>query len=162
MLVFRVSGSNRWEKKATSGAVPPPLHSHTASVVGSVMYVFGGHDGTQCKNDLYSLNLGILFSLFLSSPSSFFSSFLFSPLSTLPRFILPFLCVADTFAWTKLANVRGNFPAARFSHKAGVMGTKVYVYGGNAGSATSPALLGDLHAFDTRMCRGRTLFSHSY
>ena len=36
-----------------SGTVPPPRESHSVTVIGSKLYVFGGFDGSRVLNDLY-------------------------------------------------------------------------------------------------------------
>lgn len=46
---------------AAGGQAPPknyPRLSHTATIVGSYLFVVGGHDGLEYSSDVLSLNLG--------------------------------------------------------------------------------------------------------
>eukprot|EP00288_Rhodomonas_lens_P007119 CAMPEP_0177717610 /NCGR_PEP_ID=MMETSP0484_2-20121128/15138_1 /TAXON_ID=354590 /ORGANISM="Rhodomonas lens, Strain RHODO" /LENGTH=503 /DNA_ID=CAMNT_0019229725 /DNA_START=236 /DNA_END=1744 /DNA_ORIENTATION=+ len=45
-----------WSKPDTVGEAPSPRAAHTANVVGSRIFIFGGNDGTVRMNDLYSLD----------------------------------------------------------------------------------------------------------
>lgn len=42
-----------WEKIESSGTVPSPRHSHAATTLGGLMYVYGGTDGTTVFNDMW-------------------------------------------------------------------------------------------------------------
>mmetsp|Transcript_8429 Transcript_8429/g.28286 ORF Transcript_8429/g.28286 Transcript_8429/m.28286 type:complete len:1016 (-) Transcript_8429:107-3154(-) len=45
-----------WLSPNTSGTPPPPRAAHTANIVGSKMYIFGGNNGSYRMNDFYSLD----------------------------------------------------------------------------------------------------------
>lgn len=47
------------------GPGPAPRGYHTANLVGSNMVVMGGSNGTQCYSDVWILDLGSIFHLFL-------------------------------------------------------------------------------------------------
>lgn len=53
----------RWTQQATKGKAPVARGYHTANLVGNVMVIMGGSDGTECFSDVWSLNLG-MWSLF--------------------------------------------------------------------------------------------------
>lgn len=48
----------RWEKVEVSGRKPTNRGYHTANIVGNVMVVLGGSDGSECFSDIWCLNLG--------------------------------------------------------------------------------------------------------
>ena len=54
--VFDIS-TEIWEQKPTHGTPPPGLCNTAYTVVGSSLFVFGGHDGMSCHNTLFKLDL---------------------------------------------------------------------------------------------------------
>ena len=46
-----------WSRPKVSGAPPAGRYAHSAWMMGSVMYVFGGDHGHYCCNDLHSIDL---------------------------------------------------------------------------------------------------------
>ncbi len=56
MFYLFILGKMKWEKPLTSGAPPPPLDSHTAILVGSRMFIFGGWDRKTALSQLYFLD----------------------------------------------------------------------------------------------------------
>jgi hypothetical protein len=49
--------TNQWRKLSARGRGPSARSHHTASLIGHTIYVFGGNDGFDDLNDLYSYNL---------------------------------------------------------------------------------------------------------
>jgi len=45
-----------WKKIEPSGVVPSPRHSHAATTLAGLMYVYGGTDGTTVFNDMWEYN----------------------------------------------------------------------------------------------------------
>jgi len=45
-----------WSEPAVKGTPPTPRDSHSCSVVGDSLFVFGGTDGTRLLNDLHILD----------------------------------------------------------------------------------------------------------
>jgi hypothetical protein len=58
LTVVRSIGTMLWSDVATIGDRPCARHWQTASLVGNRLFVFAGYDGSNQRNDLYSLNLG--------------------------------------------------------------------------------------------------------
>ena len=48
--------TEQWTQKKTTGDPPPGLAEGCCAVVGDVMYVFGGYDGSMFYNDVHSLD----------------------------------------------------------------------------------------------------------
>ncbi|CAI5502357.1 unnamed protein product [Closterium sp. Naga37s-1] len=51
-----ICSKDAWSKPNIKGTPPSPRDSHTSTVVGSRMFVFGGTDGSSGLNDLYMLD----------------------------------------------------------------------------------------------------------
>jgi len=47
----------RWEKVETKGKKPSERGYHSANLIGSVMVIIGGSDGTECYSDIWCLDL---------------------------------------------------------------------------------------------------------
>lgn len=58
--------TNTWSEVCTTGFVPSSRTFHRSAVVGNLMYLLGGYDGTDRLHDLYSIHVGTL------TPSSLF------------------------------------------------------------------------------------------
>ena len=58
--------NNAWEEKKAQGTLPPPMYSHSASLIGNKLFVFGGTDGSKYYNHVYVLDLGKVYFNFLS------------------------------------------------------------------------------------------------
>ena len=54
--VFDIS-TELWEQKPTHGTPPPGLCNTAYTVVGSSLFVFGGHDGVSRHNTIFKLDL---------------------------------------------------------------------------------------------------------
>lgn len=59
--------NNVWSEVCTTGYIPSSRTFHRAVVVGNLMYLLGGYDGTDRLHDLYSIHVGTL------TPSSLLS-----------------------------------------------------------------------------------------
>jgi hypothetical protein len=55
-LIFISPVSNRWNQIDLDRAVPRLAHS--ATQVGSYVFIFGGHDGSRYSSEVLLLNLG--------------------------------------------------------------------------------------------------------
>lgn len=51
-----ILGTLVWSKGEQSGDVPSPCRAHTAAVVGTDMYIFGGGNGVMPLNKTYKLD----------------------------------------------------------------------------------------------------------
>ena len=49
-----------WNAPRTRGYNPAPRHFHTSSAINNVMYIFGGYDGDDWRNDTVGLDLATL------------------------------------------------------------------------------------------------------
>jgi hypothetical protein len=85
--------------------------AHTASVVGSKMYIFGGlNSGGRngaADGDLEYLNSICVFDL-------------------------------ETHTWSIPKNIKGMLPAKRAGHSSAVVGNTIYIFGGRSGSVVLP------------------------
>lgn len=50
-----------WSQPQTTGHGPGPRRAHTATLVGSKIYVIGGGDGRKALNDVFVLDTGSFF-----------------------------------------------------------------------------------------------------
>lgn len=53
-----VIDSREWVKARVNGTPPVPRHSHTATLVGNRIFIFGGWGGNWRLNDLWMLDTG--------------------------------------------------------------------------------------------------------
>lgn len=49
--------TDRWSKPYFKGVPLPPRDSHTTTLIGQKLYVFGGTDGNSGLNDLHTLDI---------------------------------------------------------------------------------------------------------
>jgi hypothetical protein len=69
------SVTTKWELVETKGVKKPgPRGYHTANLIGNVMVVIGGSDGKDSFDELWTLDLGMLFVLMADCIAEFFSS----------------------------------------------------------------------------------------
>ena len=54
--VWLFAVKQRWSEPAIKGSPPTPRDSHSCTVVGDNLFVFGGTDGTNMLNDLHILD----------------------------------------------------------------------------------------------------------
>lgn len=54
-----------WKFVLSFGAVPSPRFGHSCTLVGNILYVFGGNDGSRYLNDIYVFDIGINHSNFV-------------------------------------------------------------------------------------------------
>ena len=58
LLNLTILASNAWEEKKVQGSIPPAVYSHSATIVGKNLFLFGGTDGIKYFNFVYVLDLG--------------------------------------------------------------------------------------------------------
>ena len=87
---------------------PFPRLAHTASLVGPMMFVFGGHDGCDYTNELSSLNLGTSLCLGCGNPLTM---------------------LTETMEWLKMSTT-GTPPSARGYHTSVLTDSRLFVFGG--------------------------------
>lgn len=58
-VLFFDTENSRWHTPQTSGTIPTGRTKHTATLIGSKLYVFGGGDSGSLNNELYCLDLGM-------------------------------------------------------------------------------------------------------
>lgn len=58
ILVFDTE-SSKWQMAYACGPTPAGRTKHTASLIGSKLYVFGGGDGLRLFNDIFCLDVGM-------------------------------------------------------------------------------------------------------
>jgi Rab9 effector protein with kelch motifs len=58
ILIFDTE-SLRWQMAYSSGPTPAGRTKHTATLIGSKLYVFGGGDGLRLFNDIFCLDIGM-------------------------------------------------------------------------------------------------------
>ncbi|KAL9341423.1 hypothetical protein Peur_064748 [Populus x canadensis] len=149
-----------WNTMATTGQGPGPRDSHSAVLVGRQMIVFGGTNGSKKANDLHVLDLGT--KEWMSpeckgnppSPRESHTATLigddkimvFGGSGEGEANYLNDLHVLDlkSMRWTS-PEVKGSIPAARDSHSAVAIGSKLFVYGGDRGDRFH----GDVDVLDT-------------
>jgi hypothetical protein len=58
MTIFshRYLARNIWAVPNASGPAPSPRHSHASIVIGTKIYIYGGSNGTQVFDDVYSFD----------------------------------------------------------------------------------------------------------
>lgn len=56
-LNFFDTSRGKWNRLTVTGKTPPGRFMHSASLVDTTLYVFGGTDGTRYMNDLHALDL---------------------------------------------------------------------------------------------------------
>ncbi|GAM24962.1 hypothetical protein SAMD00019534_081370 [Acytostelium subglobosum LB1] len=99
-----------WSKPEThgqKGSIPTPQRAHSATLVGTRILVFGGGDGSNYFNDLYSLD-------------------------------------TKTLTWSKPIT-SGQCPGPRRAHSANLVGSKLWIFGGGNGNKA----LNELYCLDT-------------
>ncbi|KAB5529148.1 hypothetical protein DKX38_019229 [Salix brachista] len=149
-----------WNTMTTAGQGPGPRDSHSAVLVGRQMIVFGGTNGSKKVNDLHVLDLGT--KEWMSpeckgnppSPRESHTATLigddkimvFGGSGEGEANYLNDLHVLDlkSMRWTS-PEVKGYIPAARDSHSAVAIGSKLFVYGGDRGDRFH----GDVDVLDT-------------
>ncbi|KAJ6380391.1 hypothetical protein OIU76_016953 [Salix suchowensis] len=149
-----------WNTMTTAGQGPGPRDSHSAVLVGRQMIVFGGTNGSRKVNDLHVLDLGT--KEWMSpeckgnppSPRESHTATLigddkimvFGGSGEGEANYLNDLHVLDlkSMRWTS-PEVKGYIPAARDSHSAVAIGSKLFVYGGDRGDRFH----GDVDVLDT-------------
>lgn len=108
------------EVKPEAGTPAYPRLSHTATCVGSYLFIIGGHDGVNFSSDVLLFNLGP--SLSLSFPPSLSLSL------SLPNPNSRFLPTV-TLSW-ETRNSYGKPPSARGYHATVLYDSRVLVLGG--------------------------------
>ena len=58
ILIFDTE-SSRWQMAYACGPTPAGRTKHTATLIGSKLYVFGGGDGLRLFNDIFCLDIGM-------------------------------------------------------------------------------------------------------
>ncbi|CAG8528663.1 12455_t:CDS:2 [Acaulospora morrowiae] len=111
--------SKTWSKPIVNGNAPNGLIGHTATTIGSVLYIFGGQKFGKYYNDLICLDLK---ALKLQRKKSKFNKF------SLGR------SRANSVApcWS-VVNTKGEHPPVRSGHTACSYENKIYVFGGTDG-----------------------------
>lgn len=137
------------------GTPPCGRYGHTASVVGRRIFIFGGFDGNSQLNDVHVLDFketeGACGSTSWPSLPSLLCGHEQGVTWAHPQ-VSSCVCVSDgelQYFWTQ-PFLTGKAPCGRYGHTASVVGTKIYVFGGNAGTNMR---LNDLHILDTGMRR---------
>jgi len=132
-----------WEAVNVRGTPPCGRYGHTASVVGRKIFVFGGFDGNSQLNDVHVLDQKEV------NEGPFSLPLIIIPAEPLQSHLLPVLCrYAEgevQYAWTQ-PHITGKAPCGRYGHTASVVGSKIYIFGGNAGTNMR---LNDMHILDT-------------
>lgn len=132
----------------TFGDIPSPRFGHACAVVGNAVMIWGGDTRTDQRekpgegldSSLYVLNVGLL---------SFFFLFLWYHLIMLTLGWL----TSETRKWTKIV-VLGPSPEGRYGHTMTVIGTKLYIFGGQ----TDAQFSNDVIVFDIPSSTSSTLF----
>lgn len=58
--IYPFKGSMKWEKLQAKGDVPPAVAAHSAVVLGTNIYIFGGMTADGAINSMYRFNTGML------------------------------------------------------------------------------------------------------
>lgn len=148
-----------WTKIYLKGSsVPPPLRAHTATVIGSRIYVFAGCDANMCYSDLHVLDTE---TLWWSKPKTFGTPPLpcraHSASLIQNRYLIVFgggdgpnyfntlhLLDTATLTWYKPPTA-GAAPSPRRAHAAFVYSSDLYIYAGGDGVRA----LSDLYVLNT-------------
>jgi len=147
-----------WSLSNAKGQVPKQgLKSHTATVVGTKIFVFGGCDAGDNFNDLLVFDTEIQYWYTPTvqgdiPPSHRAHSatlvgtklFVFGGGDGPNYFRDLYILDTKTFVWTKPA-VNGKLPDARRAHTADLIGNKIFVFGGGDGKQA----LNDVFTLDT-------------
>jgi hypothetical protein len=100
-----------WSQAYVAGSSPAARSRHTATVVGSKLYVFGGGDDSRVYNDLYVLDCGLCIGDLKSKSDS----------------------KTETMSWSR-PTAKGVIPSARWGHTAEYIGDgKILIFGGHDG-----------------------------
>ncbi|KAI0334134.1 galactose oxidase [Cubamyces sp. BRFM 1775] len=144
----------RWEEVVTHGEKPSPRGYHTANLIGNVMVLVGGSDGSQCFSDIWCLNLdSLLWSLVklgenhrrLSHTATQVGSYLFifggHDGANYMQDLLLFNLVSLQYEPRQVA---GKAPSMRGYHAACLADSRVFIFGGFNGSD----VFDDVHILD--------------
>lgn len=57
-VTFLLAATMSWSKITATGTTPSARRAHSANAMGSVIYVFGGGDGSTALNEIYAFDTG--------------------------------------------------------------------------------------------------------
>lgn len=154
-----------WSTLATSGQTPKPFCKHTATLVGSKIFFFGG-SSTQIGEDDEEIEVFNDLVIFDTETHSWWSPpqtgdlpgrhrahtatlvdtrlFIFGGGDGPNYFNHVYILDTKTFIWTK-PKVTGTVPGPRRAHTATAVGNKIYVFGGGDGNSA----LAETFVFET-------------
>lgn len=61
LIYYILKETFEWKKAQTSGQQPGPRRAHSASLIGTRIFIFGGGDGAFALNEIFTLDTGIFF-----------------------------------------------------------------------------------------------------
>eukprot|EP00824_Muranothrix_gubernata_P003834 TRINITY_DN148_c0_g1_i2.p1 TRINITY_DN148_c0_g1~~TRINITY_DN148_c0_g1_i2.p1 ORF type:complete len:427 (+),score=62.98 TRINITY_DN148_c0_g1_i2:327-1607(+) len=156
---METAGLGSWSVRPVTGVVPSPRSGHTATLVGTRLFVLGGASLTGPVNDVCVLNTNS-FSWSrprLTNPTSFTARCEHTTVAVRNNlYILGGEHVAEAFLGVTILNcdtlsfsvptTTGTRPPTRCGHWSVALGDRVIVFGGHNGREA----LGDLHVLDTK------------
>mmetsp|Transcript_36466 Transcript_36466/g.96060 ORF Transcript_36466/g.96060 Transcript_36466/m.96060 type:complete len:1960 (+) Transcript_36466:49-5928(+) len=144
------------------GVPPAPRAHHAACADGGHLFIYGGTDNEGLFRDFFTLDVGksppVWSQIFAGRDGVWPGPLAFSSMVTVGNSIFLFggrdseTVFSDklyqfnlhTSSWSLVSEFKGRPPAARFAHGMVVLGTLIYVFGGQ----TSRGLQQDLYTFD--------------
>jgi N-acetylneuraminic acid mutarotase len=125
--------------------IPKSRNSHTASVIGSTIWLFGGHNKEHCFNDVHVFDTRKKYRSRLLSVNCDIFCDLWSEMCLCLLSIHP-LRPADKRRWST-PHVKGTPPTARYGHSAAVVGEQIFIMGGHQDN-DSKRLTNDVYVLD--------------
>lgn len=155
--MYRVNVSTYlWEKIEVFGE-KPMLCGHSANVVDGKIFVFGGFDGNNWVNSLFSIRLDDFYCERIKTKgepmargyhsATVVNRYLLVYAGYNGKFILGDLVALDTEnqVWSLPDPCIGHFPSARNAHTMCILGSELFLFGGYNGSRDT----NDLHILET-------------
>ncbi|EGD73673.1 hypothetical protein PTSG_05386 [Salpingoeca rosetta] len=141
--VYTLDESLTWKRVETKGVPPAPRLNHAADVVDDALYVFGGFEDGQAKNDMFKLDLNTMMwtPVHANNPPSRRCNhsmtavgsklYVFGGRGGEATLYNDLFCFdTESRAWTAV-KAGGQPPTARDFHSAATFGDKVFVFGGS-------------------------------
>lgn len=134
-----------WISAPSSPKAPIPRQLHSASVVGELIYIFGGKSSSGCFGDLAVFDTKLLTWEHLSADGIFPAGRWGHSATVVKDHIVIFggwngtWCFNDTHVFDtknsswKAIQIRGIFPAARAYHSLACVGERLFLFGGRDG-----------------------------